>query len=350
MWTKNVETFLKLTRVLLPIIQAPMGGVSTPELIAAISQQGGLGSLAAGYMRPQEIIESIQKIQNLGTQFFSVNLFVPQKFTMNAERIEKSKALFTPYYQKFGIDVETIPIRGPEDFALQVEAVMQMQVPIVSFTFGIPEASVIKDFKAQGALLIGTATSVMEAKVLEDQGMDIIVVQGAEAGGHRGTFINSNEAPINLVNLLNECCKAVKIPLIAAGGIMHGQDIAQAIKLGASAVQMGTAFLVCSESSAAPCYKKRILNSRAGETQLTKVFSGKSARGIVNKVMRDLASHESELPDYPIQHYLTQPLRSQAAKHDDIEYMSLWAGQNAHKAREQSVEELLQNLLNEYQN
>lgn len=330
-----------------PIIQAPMaGGATTPELVAAVSNSGGLGSLGAGYMSPKDIRLAIQKIRQLTDKPFAVNLFIPEAHSASAEQMQKACEAIHQCCSKFNLQIEPPSVPYTESFEEQVNILMEEKIPVFSFTFGILEPKWITPFKANHTLLIGTATTLAEAKVLQNSGVDMVVAQSSEAGGHRGTFIGKAEdALIKLIDLVAQLVDAIDVPVIAAGGVMNGQDIIQAIRAGASAVQMGTAFLSCPESGVHPEYKKALLTQRQDSTTLTRAFSGKLARGIRNSFINCMENKKNAILDYPIQNALTSNFRKKAYENGNIEFMSLWAGQSVHLSRGVSVNKLMEQVI-----
>jgi nitronate monooxygenase len=225
----------------------------------------------------------------------------------------------------------------------QLEVLTEEQVPVCSFTFGIPESAIISELKKQGTIIIGTATNVKEAVEWEEAGADVIIAQGAEAGGHRGTFGSEESGLIGSMALIPQVADAVSCPVAAAGGIMDSRGIAAAMMLGAAGAQLGTAFLTCRESGAHSLYKQALLNAREDQTAVTKAFSGKLARGIRNRFMEEMKGLQT-LP-YPLQNDMTAPIRKQAAKLEQPEFMSLWAGQGVTLAEEVTVKELMIKLV-----
>ena len=326
-----------------PIIQAPMaGGPTRPELVAAVSNAGGLGSLGAGYMEPQDMRAAIRAIRELTDQPFGVNLFIPEAVTEDAERIMQSNELLAKYRVELNLpDVEPLATYLP-DFTEQLGIVFEEGIKILSFTFGVPTAKELESLQHQGVTTIGTATHLLEAIVLEESGVDIVVAQSFEAGGHRGTFVgNYDQGMVGSMALLPLLADHLSIPIVAAGGIMDGRGITAALALGASGVQMGTAFLTATESGAHPKYKEILPKGTEITTALTRVFSGKPARGLKNRFIEELQDTEAFLPGYPIQNALTREIRQEAARQDRLEFMSLWAGQGCSLCQNQAAAELI---------
>ncbi|WP_223662544.1 NAD(P)H-dependent flavin oxidoreductase [Pseudobacillus badius] len=328
----------------LPVWQAPMAGVSTPELTAAASNAGVLGSIGAGYLSDEKTEEFIRRVKQLTTADFAVNLFVPEEGEASAEQVQAARQLLAPYHKELKAE-ESLSF-GSSAFNEQLAVVLQERVRVCSFTFGLPPKRALEQLKERGIITVGTATTVEEAVACEQAGVDAVVAQGCEAGGHRGSF-QPPESMIGLMALLPQVVQEVSIPVIAAGGIMNGQGIAAALCLGASAAQLGTAFLVTEESGAHPLHKEAILAADEKEAVLTKAFSGKTARGISNQFIQDMQGHEEVFLPYPLQNTLTQSMRKQAGKQNNKEYMSLWSGQGTRLSKRQTADELVARLLEE---
>jgi nitronate monooxygenase len=328
-----------------PIFQAGMaGGITTVDLVAEASNNGILGNLGAGYMPPVIVDQEIKKITKVTNNPFGVNLFVPSDFTYSEEAVRKMQMILARKYQVH----EQVTIKDYKSiFEDQVEIILQNKVSVCSFTFGIPESAVISELKKNGTVVIGTATTVNEAVQLEGAGVDMVVAQGSEAGGHRGTFpTTTSDALIGTMSLIPQIVDNISVPVIAAGGIMDGRGIVAAFALGAQGVQLGTAFLTCRESGAHPLYKASILEKNEDDTTLTTTFTGKQARGIKNKYMEEMLPHQNELLPYPVQHELTTSLRKKAAQDNNPEQMSMWAGQGIRLAKgDISVKELVELLI-----
>ncbi len=329
------------------IVQAPMNAASPPALAAAVSNAGALGSCAAALFSPEKIIATVKTLRALTDKPFNVNLFLLNPVSDDA-RIAQAHAWLQPFRDQLGL----APLATPEKFAEncddQLAALLEAAPPVVSFTFGILPAATIARFKQAGSLVIGTATTVAEALAWEAAGADVVCLNGAEAGGHRATFLGDFEQScIGLMALLPQAAAAVKIPLIAAGGIMNGHGIAAAMLLGAQGAQMGTAFLACPESGIAPAWRSALMAARDDSTRLTRVFSGRPGRGIVNDFMEQMRPHEAALPPYPIHNALTTDLRAAATQQGRPEFMSLWAGQGVGLSRPMPAAELVATLTEE---
>ncbi|HEU5170977.1 MAG TPA: nitronate monooxygenase [Gemmatimonadales bacterium] len=332
-----------------PIIQAPMaGGATTPQLVAAVSEAGALGFAAGAYLTGPEIAQFAHAVRARTSGPFGINLFAPLP---PPEPPNAGPALdhVAPFYAELGLPPPAAPVAADEPFAEQLQAALESGASALSFTFGLLDRGAIDAARARGMLVIGTATTVAEAVALETAGVDAVVAQGSEAGAHRGTFAaDFDAAMIGTMALVPQMVDAVRIPVIASGGIMDGRGIAAALALGAGAVQMGTAFLTCDEAGIPEAYKRAILTAREDATRVTRAFSGRPARGIVNRFMADIerGGAEAVLP-FPLQNALTRPLRSAAARQDRAEFLSLWAGQGVGLARRQSAGRLVARLVEE---
>ncbi len=331
-----------------PILLAPMaGGPSTPDLVAAVSEAGALGSFAAGYLPPEAIRAAIRDIRARTRRPFAVNLFVPepaQRAPGEAE-VAAASAPLEPIRKELGLAAPSGA--GPvPDFAGQLAVVKEERVPVFSFTFGALAASEVSDLHERGVAVLGTATTVQEARTLEANGVDAVVAQGSEAGGHRGTFaVPTERALIGTMALVPQICDAVKVPVVAAGGIMDGRGLVAAFALGAAAAQMGTAFLACIESGAHPLQKQAVLTRREDDaTRLTRAFSGRLARGFGNRFMVDVERAGAILP-YPYQAALTSDIRQAAARQGRAEFLVMLAGQGAPLAVAKGAGELVRDLV-----
>ncbi|WNS78540.1 nitronate monooxygenase [Domibacillus sp. DTU_2020_1001157_1_SI_ALB_TIR_016] len=337
-----------------PIIQAPMaGGITTSKLVAEVSNTGGLGMIGAGYMTPLQTKKQIREIKQLTPNPFGVNLFVPNEFYVTEDQVQSANQLLHPVRTQLNIepaDHPDIPEFSSifQSFTEQISVIIEEKVPVCSFTFGIPSKEVIAELKQHNIILIGTATTVREAIENEKLGMDMVVVQGSEAGGHRGNFIDEHqESLIGLMSLIPQVVDHVSIPVIAAGGIMDGRGLMASICLGAKGVQMGTAFLTCVESGAHKVHKEAILNAAEDQMTFTRSFSGKWARGIQNKFIADMQEHEMLVPDFPVQNQLTQMIRKTSSAQNNQDFMSLWSGQSPRLAKNQTVGALMKEIIEE---
>ena len=347
MWQKT--RLAELLGIEYPIIQAPMaGGPTTPELVAAVSNAGALGSIGGGYLPVEVLREQIRAVRALTDRPFGVNLFAPSEVTVATENIARAQSMLDPYRAELGILISP-PITLPTDrFAAELAVVLEERVPVFSFTFGIPPADDLRRLRDNGTRILGTATTVTEGMRLEEAGVDVIVGQGSEAGGHRGTFAGDFERGlIGTLALIPQLASSVSVPVVAAGGIMDGRGIAAALALGAAGAQMGTAFLVTQESGAHPRHKAAILASGEDNTVITRVFSGKPARALASRFTEELRPYEGNLLAYPAQNALTQDVRRAAAQQNRPEFLALWSGQAPRLARPLPAAELVRALVEE---
>jgi nitronate monooxygenase len=331
-----------------PIIQAPMaGGADTPELVAAVGNAGGFGFIGAAYLTPEQIVDFAHRVRGLTARRFGVNLFAPLP-APSGQDLDAAIARLAPYHAELGLPPPTAPQLPVDQFDAQLAAAIESGASAISFTFGLLPVAAVTAIKARGLPLIGTATTVEEAIALRDSGVDAIVAQGSEAGGHRGTFLGDfADAQIGTLALVPQIVDAVNVPVIASGGIMDGRGIAAALVLGASAVQLGTAFLTCDEAGVPEAYKSAILQAGEDATRITRAFSGRPARGIVNRFIAEVDADGGAIPEFPIQNVLTRAMRTAAARQGRAEFLSLWAGQGLRLARRQSAAELIDRLRDE---
>jgi nitronate monooxygenase len=337
---------IRLFGTAVPIVQAPMAGeADRPELTAAVSNAGGLGSIGGAYLTPDALRDRIRAVRALTSRPFAVNLFIPLALPAETpERIARAEALLAAWRARYGIGDDR-PALGMPDFAAQFAVVLAERPAVFSFTFGRLPGDEMLALKEAGIRVVGTATTVPEAELLAEDGVDAITAQGAEAGAHRGGFLAAAEhGLIGLMALVPAMVDRVGIPVIAAGGIMDGRGIAAALMLGAAGVQLGTAFLVTPESGAPPAWKNAILESHADSTSVTRIYSGRHARGIRNAMMLDLEKNVADLPAFPAMNGLTRGIRAQAGKLGDAEALSLWAGQAAPLSRAMPAGDLLRVL------
>ncbi|MDJ1481225.1 nitronate monooxygenase [Cytophagaceae bacterium YF14B1] len=332
-----------------PIVQAPMLGVSTPEMAAAASNAGALGSLAIGGLSPETAQQLIRKVKALTNKPFAVNLFahpIPDQFSidefsqMNTFLEQLCKENGVPYTP---LSIENIRFYSYKD---QLDVLLEEKIEIVSFTFGILTDEEIRLLKSRGTILIATVTSVKEARLVAATDIDIITVQGIEAGGHRGTFLEHDHLPmVGLLPLLSQVQAVTNKPLLAAGGIYNKAGIDAILALGAHGAQIGSLFLASTESAAIESYKDAIQQSVAEDSILTQSFSGRWARGLPNLYTQAVDSSGISIPPYPVQNSLTAAIRELARKTNNCKFLSLWAGQNASKAPRKSTAEIIRQLV-----
>ncbi len=313
-----------------PLFLGPLGGgPSTPELVTEVCNSGCFGFLGAAYLPPSELEETLIKLKKLTQRPFGVNLFVPCPTpVLDEQQIQKALSATYPFRQELNIEAPTIKPPYQEDFAKQFEVVLKYQPAVFSFTFGALDKHFINECRKRDILTIGNATNIEEGKILEASGVDAIVAQGVEAGGHRALFQpDQKDELLSTFVLTRLLSQELSVPIIAAGGIMDGQAIAAALILGAQAVQLGTAFLLCDEAGTSPAYREALLNAHKEKTILTKAFSGRWARGIENEFTKIMALQSDAILPFPAQNFLTRDIRKQAALSHQQEYLSLWAGQ-----------------------
>jgi nitronate monooxygenase len=338
-------------KIQLPIVQGPFGGgPSSIKLAATVSNCGGLGSFGAYSFTSEQLKQLVVDLRSQTANPFAINLWVP--FTPPHEtRITESEyraavALLQPYYNEVGATAPTFDsLFRTQDFDKQVAALLDAAPPVFSFVFGIPKPEVLRACRERNIVTLGAATNVDEAIALEAAGVDLIVATGSEAGGHRVSFLHDpDESPANSA-LIPQIVDRVNTPIIAAGGIADGRGVVAALTFGASAVQIGTAFLACDESNATPSHKAAIRSEKSSHTTLTRAFSGRYARGIKNRFLLEMQNRQATLPAFPYQNFLTQPLRQAAAKENLAELQSLWVGQNAPLVKHSSAEALMKFLV-----
>ncbi|MFJ4684830.1 nitronate monooxygenase [Streptomyces sp. NPDC088789] len=332
-----------------PIVQAPMaGGVSVPHLALAVSEAGGLGFLAAGYKTADGMYQEIKQLRGLTNKPFGVNLFMPQPDTADSAAVDVYAHQLAGEAAWYEAELGD-PDSGRDDgYDAKLAVLLDNPVPVVSFHFGVPGHEVLESLRRVGTLTLVTATTPEEAVAVQQAGADAVIAQGVEAGGHQGThrdIAENDGAGLGLLSLVAQVRECVSLPIVAAGGIMRGSQIAAALDAGAQAAQLGTAFLITPESGANALHKRALTDPLFVRTQLTRAFSGRPARGLVNRFMRE---HGPYAPSaYPEIHHLTAPLRKAAAKAQDAQGMALWAGQGHRMARELPAAELVEVLVAE---
>lgn len=334
-----------LDQLSIPIIQAPMLGATTEDIAIAVSKIGALGAFAAAGSSAQKLKESVAKIRAAMDAPFLVNTFVLRTGDPDPAMVRAGMELLAPWRERYGLPAQSVPNQWCEAFGPQFEALVESAPPAASFTFGLLTTAEVQALKARGTYVIGTATTVAEAKAWAEVGADAVCAQGLEAGGHRGTFLADQAASsIGTFALVRTTRAAIDLPVIAAGGITDGAGVAAALALGASAVQVGTAYLLSDEAISNPVWRRAIETAPDDATRLTRVISGKYARGIDNAFMREMLAREAEVPPYPIQNALTQELRAAALKAGSPDVLSLWAGQAVKLARKGSAAEITRAL------
>jgi nitronate monooxygenase len=343
--------FMKHFQMTAPLILAPMGGgPSTPALVAAVCNAGGLGSLGAAYLKPEAITREIQETRKKTSRPFAVNLFVPAP-DPKIDEVTLHRALKATkiYRDELGIDKPNFHPPYTENFDHQFEAMLREKPAAFSFVFGLLDHHYLDECRRQGIYTMGTVTTLDEALQMQDSGVDAIIAQGVEAGGHRAIFDSHQEDPqigvLPLVELLKD---HIRLPLIAAGAIMNGHGIKAAIALGAQAAQLGTAFLLCEEAGTSKAYRKFLVDTQMRTTRLTRAFSGRIARGLENRFMMEMKEHEAAILPYPAQNAFTRDIRNKAAAEMRPEFLSLWAGEGVGMIRNLKAAELVEVLMKEY--
>ncbi len=334
----------------LPILLAPMAGSGTLELAVAVAEAGGLGSLPCAMLTPEQIKTQTQIFHQRSSRPVNLNFFCHTPPTRDPAREEVWKRRLEVYYRELGLDPNApIAAANRAPFSeVHCELIEELQPAVASFHFGLPEPKLLARVKATGAKVLSSATTVAEARWLEAHGADAIIAQGAEAGGHRGTFLDGSifEQPGTMA-LVPQAVDAVKVPIIASGGITDARGIVAAFALGASAVQIGTAYLFCPEAKIPAPHARALREARDDGTALTNVFTGKPARGFVNRAMRELGPVAPEAPAFPLAATPIAPLRAQAEANGSGDFTPLWAGQAAALGREMPAAELTRKLAEE---
>ena len=333
-----------------PIVQGPFGGgLSTVALAAAVTNEGGLGSFGAQGLEPKAIIRLAAELRAATAGPFNLNLWVslhdPGGETMSPEQHSAGLGQFAAIYRKLGITPP--PLAPPDDFTFvqQAEAILEARPAVFSFVFGIPDREILAACRKRGILTLGAATTVEEAVVLEEAGVDMIVATGCEAGGHRPSFLRPAELSLmGTLALVPQAVDAVGIPVIAAGGIADPRGVAAALRLGAQAVQIGTAFLACQESGCPPAHRRALFSPAASHTRLSRKLTGRLARFMANPLLEILESQSPALLPYPHQGWFNGPVKKAARERDDGDWLPLYAGQGAGLLRHHTVESLMRFL------
>ncbi|WP_175411159.1 nitronate monooxygenase [Streptomyces sp. TRM64462] len=332
-----------------PIVQAPMaGGASCPGLAAAVSEAGGLGFLAAGYKTADGMYQEVKQIRGLTARPFGINLFMPQPGLSDASAVEMYRHQLAGEASWYETPLGDADAGRDDGYEAKLAILLDDPVPVVSFTFGCPSRNTIAAFARAGTVTVVTATSPEEAAAAERAGAHAVCVQGIEAGGHQGTHRDDPQnggSGTGLLTLIAQVRETVQLPVIAAGGLMRGSQIAAVLAAGAEAAQLGTAFLVCPESGAHDLHKRAMTDPLFNRTALTRAFSGRPARGLVNRFMREHGPYAPAA--YPEVHHLTSGLRKAAAKAGDPQGMALWAGQGHRLARALPAAQLVEVLHSE---
>jgi nitronate monooxygenase len=337
----------ELLGIELPIIQAPMAGVQGSRMAIAVSEAGGLGSLPCPLLAPEQVHAELTAITSATSRPYNVNFFVHRQPEPEPEREAAWRTILAPYYAELGIDQSAIA-SGPARLSFSDDAadvLERFKPPVVSFHFGLPSPALMARVKTWGSKIISSATTVDEARYLEAHGVDAVIAQGIEAGGHRGMFLRTDlRTQIGMTTLLPQIVKAVKIPVIAAGGIADAAGVRAAMALGAAAVQAGTAYLLCPEATTGPLHRAALKSAAANTTAITNVFTGRAARAIVNRLMRELGAIHPAAPTFPLAAAAILPLRVAAESQGAGDFTAMWAGKAAGMCRELPAAEVTRSL------
>ena len=342
-----MATLQSLLGIDVPIIQAPMAGVQLSALAVAVSNAGGLGSLPCAMLAPDAMRKELSALRAGTAKPYNVNFFCHAQPAPSAEREAAWRKALAPYFAEYGIDPATIP-SGPGRLPFSAEAadvLEEFRPAVVSFHFGLPSKELLARVRAWGAKVLASATTVDEARWLEARGVDAVIAQGLEAGGHRGNFLSDDlTAQLSTLTLVPQVVRAVKVPVIAAGGIADAQGVAAALALGAAGAQVGTAFLLCPEATTSALHRAALKSEAARHTALTNLLTGRPARGIVNRVMKELGPLSTLAPAFPLATAAIVALRARAEAQGKTDFSSLWSGQNASGCREIPAAQLTKEL------
>jgi len=348
MWPN--ERLINLFGIELPIIQAPMAGSAFSDMVVAVSEAGGLGSLACALLSVDQARRELETIRRKTSRSINVNFFCHQQPRAEPARQMNWRRRLEAYYVQLGLDHNTAVTRSNRATFddKMCDLVLEFQPEVVSFHFGLPDKNLMARVRRTGAKIISSATSVDEARWLEDQGCDAIVAQGYEAGGHRGMFLTDDvSTQVGTMALVPQVVDALKVPVIAAGGIADARGIVAAFALGAVAVQIGTAYLQCPEAQISPIHRQALKNAKDNETAITNVFTGRPARGIVNRLIREVGPMSNLVPEFPLAAAAVAPLRAKSELAGSADFTPLWSGQAARLNRELPAAELTKQLAEE---
>lgn len=344
-------SFEVATGVAHPIIQGPFGGgLSTLELTSTVSNLGGLGSFGAHILEPGQIEGLVRDLRARTDKPFAVNLWVsdhdPGGAELSEEAFERAWTVFAPLYREFGLERPEPPATFHPRFEQQIEALLEASPPVFSFVFGIPAPEILAACRRRSIVTVGTATTLAEAERLEDAGVDLIAASGFEAGGHRPSFLEpAEDSLVGTFSLTRAIASRVRVPVIAAGGIVDGEGIRAALELGASAAQLGTAFLACRESGTVDMHRKVLFSPRAHRTVLTRAYTGRLARGIPNRVVERMEALAHALPPFPAQAWFVGHLKNAAVAAGVEDFLSLYANQSAALLRHETASRLMDDLI-----
>lgn len=349
MWNKTSVT--EMLGIEYPILQGPFGGgISSPRLVSAVSNAGGMGGYGAHYLQPEEIGEIDAQIRRLTDKPYALNLWVSdvdeRAYHYSVADYERSANLFKPFFDELNLALPEPPAKPESRFAQQMETILELKPPAFSFVFGIPSREVLKECRRLGIKTIGAATTIDEALALQEAGVDLIVASGFEAGGHRPSFLRPAEDSLTgTFVLIQQIVAQVKTPVIAAGGIADAKGIVAALTLGASAVQIGTAFLACEESNATEQHREKIFSPASKYSALTTAFSGRLARGISGSISEAVRSDKEAVAPFPLQSAFMRVLTKAAAEQGRTDLLTYWAGQIAPVVKHRNVKDLMASLV-----
>jgi len=341
---------LRRLRLAAPIIQGPFGGgLSAVDLVVAVSESGGLGSFGMHHLEPRGMRDITTRIRARTARPFALNLWIPHQGSNDPQLSESqwnaALDLLRPWFEELRVAIPDRPARFSPRYEEQVETLLELKPAVFSFVFGVPDPQILDRCRSAGIATLGAATTPDEAKLLSDAGVDMIVATGMEAGGHRVSFLREPEDCLTgTLALVPAVVDTVRVPVIAAGGIVEGRGVEAALALGASAAQIGTAFLACEESAAPPLHRQMLFSEAARRTSLTRAFTGRLARGIHNEFIEKFRGKESLLPPYPVQGWLTGKLREAAVNAGRADVLSLWSGQGAPLLKHRKARELFVDL------
>jgi nitronate monooxygenase len=349
MWTDTPA--VRRLELDVPIVQGPFGGgLSAVDLVVAVSERGGLGSFGVHHLGAGGIRDVAAKIRARTRRSFALNLWIPLRDSddpqLSDAQWQRALELLSPYFGALGVPLPERPARFAPPYEEQIETILELKPPIFSFVFGLPSTDVLERCRSARIATAGAATTPAEARALADAGVDMVVATGFEAGGHRVSFLREPEECLTgTLSLVPQVVDTVKVPVIAAGGMADGRGVAAALKLGAAAAQIGTAFLACEESNAHPLHREKLFSPDAQRTSLTRAFSGRLARSIHNDFVDAFRGQEHQLPPYPVQNWLTAQFRAAALAAGRADIVSLWSGQGAPLLKHRRAGALLQSLV-----
>jgi nitronate monooxygenase len=347
MWPRT--DFLELLGITHPVIQAPMAGFAPPALAAAVCNAGGLGSIGCAGIPPATVRDQITALRQATNRPYNLNFFVHSRPRLDPEASARMRTRLAPYFDEFGLGPVPEPTEPFPPFDEErLELVLELRPRVVSFHFGLPDATAVRRVKEAGCIILSSATTVAEARALEANGADVIIAQGFDAGGHRGSFSGSPGAGlVGTMALVPQIVDAVRLPVIAAGGIADGRGLAAAFALGASGAQLGTAFLGCPEATVSPLHRAQLRSAVDDGTELTRAFTGRPARALLNRYITEMA--DSEPLEFPLQGSLVGRLWQLPSEEARAAFMPVWAGQAASLIRELPAGQLVDKLVRQAQ-